>query len=65
MLHLFLPYHLLMSQDRYSKTRTNALRSRVITKVLVQWLGFSTAEATWESLHQLQLAFPYIVGKAL
>ena len=45
--------------------RTKSLRSRVITKVLVQWSGASPEDATWESLHQLQLSFPHFVGKVL
>ncbi|XP_075659161.1 uncharacterized protein LOC142629051 [Castanea sativa] len=47
------------------KTRKKSLRSQVITEVLVQWLGSSLADATWETLHQLQLAFPHLVGKVL
>ena len=31
--------------------RSKSLRSRVITEVLVQWLGASPEDATWESLH--------------
>ena len=47
------------------QTRSKSLRSRVITEVLVQWLGTSPEDATWESLHQLQLSFPHLVGKVL
>ena len=47
------------------QTRSKSLRSRVITKVLVQWLGASPEDATWESLHQLQLSFPHLMGKVL
>ena len=36
------------------QTRAKSLRSWVITEVLVQWLGSSPTNATWESLHQLQ-----------
>ena len=39
------------------QTRTKSLRSWVILEVLVQWLGSSPEDATWESLHQLQLSF--------
>ena len=35
------------------QTRAKSLRSWVITEVLVQWLGSSPTNATWESLHQL------------
>ena len=34
------------------QSRTMSLRSRVITEVLVQWLGCPLEDATWESLHQ-------------
>ena len=37
------------------QTRSRSLRSREITEVLVQWFGCSLEDATWESLHQLQL----------
>ena len=37
------------------QTRSRSLRSREITEVLVQWFGCSLKDATWESLHQLQL----------
>ena len=33
------------------QSRTRSLRSRVITEVLVQWLGCPLKDATWESLH--------------
>ena len=33
------------------QSRTRSLRSRVITEVLVQWLGCPIKDATWESLH--------------
>lgn len=45
--------------------RTKILRTRVITEVLVQWLGSLSEDATWESLQQLQLIFPHLVGKVL
>ena len=45
--------------------RTKSLRSRVITEVLVQWSSASPDDATWESLHQLQLSFLHLVGKVL
>ena len=47
------------------QSRTKALMSRVITEVLVQWFGCPPKDATWESLHQLQLIFPHLVGKVL
>ena len=47
------------------QTRAKSLRSWVITEVLVQWLGSSPTNATWESWHQLQLTFPQLVGKVL
>ena len=47
------------------QTRSRSLRSKEITEVLVQWFGCSLEDATWESLHQLQLSFPYLVGKVL
>ena len=45
------------------KTRTKTLRTRVITEVLVQWLGYPPKEATWESLHCLHSRFPHRVSK--
>ncbi|XP_075655198.1 uncharacterized protein LOC142625421 [Castanea sativa] len=45
------------------QSQTKTLRSRVITEVLVQWLGCPPEDASWESLHQLQNAFPHLVGK--
>ena len=45
------------------QTRTKSLRYWVILEVLVQWLGSSPEDATWESLHQLQLSFPHLVGR--
>lgn len=45
--------------------RTKTLRTRVISEVLVQWLGSPPEDATWESLQQLQLIFPHLVGKVL
>ena len=33
------------------QTKDKSLRSRVITEILVQWLGASLEDATWESLH--------------
>ena len=47
------------------QSRTKSLRSRAITKVLVQWLGCPPEDATLESLHQLQNTFPHLVGKVL
>ena len=47
------------------QTRSRSLRSREITEVLVQWFGYSSKDATWESLHQLQLLFPHLMGKVL
>ena len=47
------------------QSRTKALRSRVITEVLVQWMGCPPKNATWESLHQLQNTFPHLLGKVL
>ena len=47
------------------QTKTKALRSQVITEVLVQWFGYPSKDAIWESLHQLQLIFPHLVGKVL
>ena len=44
------------------QSRTKSLRSRVVTEVLVQWLGCSPENATWESLHLLQNTFPHLVG---
>ena len=45
--------------------RTKSLRSRVIIEVLVQWSGASLDDATWESVHPLQLSFLHLVGKVL
>ena len=45
------------------QTRTKTLRSKSITEVLIQWLGTAPEDATWESLHQLKLKFPHLVGK--
>ena len=45
------------------QTRSRSLRSRKIIEVLVQWTGCSSEDATWESLHQLQVSFPNLVGK--
>ncbi|XP_065636308.1 uncharacterized protein LOC136070363 [Quercus suber] len=47
------------------QSRTKQLRSRTITEVLVQWHGHSSEDATWESLYNLQLQFPHLVGKIL
>ena len=47
------------------QTRSRSHRSREITEVLVQWSGCSSEDAMWESLHQLQLSFPHLVGKVL
>lgn len=47
------------------QSRTKALRSPVITEVLVQWMGCPPEDATWESLHQLQNTIPHLVGKVL
>ena len=47
------------------QSRTKSLKSRVITKVLVQWLGCPLEDAIRESLHQLQNTFPHLVGKVL
>ena len=47
------------------QTRTKSLRSRDVTEVLVHWSGSTVDEATWESLHQLQISFPHLVGKVL
>ena len=43
--------------------RTKTLRTRNITEVLVQWMASPPKDATWESLHHLQLSFPHLVGK--
>ncbi|XP_075660729.1 uncharacterized protein LOC142630594 [Castanea sativa] len=45
--------------------RSKQLRSRTITKVLVQWYGQSPKDATWESLYNLQQQFPHLVDKVL
>ena len=47
------------------QSRTKSLKSRVITDVLVQWLGCPLEDAIAESLHQLQNTFPHLVGKIL
>uniref|UniRef100_A0A2N9FC87 RNA-directed DNA polymerase n=1 Tax=Fagus sylvatica TaxID=28930 RepID=A0A2N9FC87_FAGSY len=43
----------------------NTRRHKGGTEVLVQWTGTSKADATWESLHQLQKQFPHLVDKVL
>ena len=48
---------------RVLQTRSIKLRSREITESLVQWSSCSLDDATWESLHQLQMSFPHLVGK--
>ena len=45
--------------------RSKQLRSKLITEVLVQWFGQPPECATWESLYQLRLQFPHLVGKVL
>ena len=47
------------------QTRTKTLRSCDVTEVLVQWSSSTIEEATWESLHQLQLSCPYLVINVL
>ena len=47
------------------QTSTKSLRPREIREVLVQWSGYSSEDAMWKSLHQLQLSFPHLVGKVL
>ena len=47
---------------RVLQTRSRSLRSQVITEVLVQWSGCSSDDATWESLHKLQMSFPHLMG---
>ena len=39
------------------QSRTQNLRSRTITQVLVQWQGESIDDATWEDLYKLQQQF--------
>ena len=46
-------------------SRTHQLRSRLITQVLMQWLGESKDDATWGSLFELQQKFPHLVSKVL
>lgn len=43
--------------------RSKQLRTRTITKVLVQWHGQSPKNATWESLSNLQYQLFHLVGK--
>ena len=45
------------------KERSQQLRNRTITPVLVQWQGESPDDATWESLYVMQQRFPHLVGK--
>ena len=40
-------------------------RYKDATEVLVHWDGSSTADATWELLHKLQVQYPHLVGKVL
>ena len=47
------------------KRRSVKLRSRTITQVLIQWQGYTSEDASWEDLYQLQLKFPHLVGKVL
>ena len=44
------------------KTKTKTSRTRVVTEVLVQWLGYPPEDTTWESLHCLHYRFPHLVG---
>ena len=39
------------------QTRSRSLRSRKIIKVLVQWIGCSSKDATWESLYTSASSF--------
>uniref|UniRef100_A0A7N2KR02 Uncharacterized protein n=1 Tax=Quercus lobata TaxID=97700 RepID=A0A7N2KR02_QUELO len=48
-------------QERHCQLR----RYKDATEVLVHWEGSSTADATWELLHKLQVQYPHLVGKVL
>ena len=39
------------------QTRSRSLRSRKIIEVLVQWTGYSSKDAMWESLYTLASSF--------
>ena len=39
---------------------TRQLRSRAITKILIQWHGMQPKDATWEPLLQIQQQFPHL-----
>lgn len=54
-----------LNQRLLGRKRTKKLQTRAITEVLVQWHGSSPENATWESLYNLQLQFPHLVGKVL
>ena len=45
--------------------RVKQLRNRDITEVLVHWQGLPADDATWDSIYQLHLKYPHLVGKVL
>ncbi|KAK0608486.1 hypothetical protein LWI29_031439 [Acer saccharum] len=45
--------------------RMKKVNNRAITEVLIKWCGQTDKEATWEILHQMSEAYPYLVGKVL
>ena len=56
---------LTLEPEAILKRRSVKLRSRTITQVLIQWQGYTSEDASWEDLYQLQLKFPHLVGKVL
>ena len=45
--------------------RSRKLNNRAVVEVLVQWMGATPEEATWESYWKLREKFPHLVGKVL
>jgi hypothetical protein len=46
---------------RRSKKKDN----RAITEILVQWVGQTEDDASWEELFHMQQSYPHLVGKVL
>ena len=43
----------------------NTRRHKEGTEVLVQWIGTSKTDATWEPFHKLQQQFPHLMDNVL
>jgi hypothetical protein len=45
--------------------KSRPLNNRAFNEVLVQWIGQTPKDATWEDFHKLAQAYPHLVGKVL